>query len=171
MLYTVVVHLPSCAHELKHAGPPCPSPFPRVCSDSCPLSQWCYPTPASPSPLALNLSQHQGLFQWVGLSHQVAKILELWLQHQSFQWIFRVDFLFDWLVWSSCVPWESQGSFQHHNLKASMLWHSAFFMVQLSHLYMITGKTTVMTIVTFVCKVMSLLFSMVFSVIYPISVI
>ena len=44
-------------------------------------------------PLSLNLSQHQGLFQWVGSSHQVAKVLELQLQHQSFQWIFRVDFL------------------------------------------------------------------------------
>ena len=46
-----------------------------------------------PSPLAPNLSQHQGLFQWVGFSHQMGKILELQLQHQSFQWIFRVDFL------------------------------------------------------------------------------
>ena len=51
--------------------------------------------PASPlSLLALNLSQHQGLFQWIGSSHQVAKVLELQLQHQSFQWIFRVDILF-----------------------------------------------------------------------------
>ena len=49
-----------------------------------------HPLP-SPSPPAFNLSQHQGLFQWVRSSHQVAKILEL--QHQSFQWIFRVDFL------------------------------------------------------------------------------
>ena len=48
---------------------------------------------SSPSPLALNLSQHQGLFQWANSSHQVAKVLELQLQHQSFQWIFRVDFL------------------------------------------------------------------------------
>ena len=47
----------------------------------------------SPSPPAFNLSQHQGLFQWVGSSHQVAKVLELQLQHQSFQWIFRTDFL------------------------------------------------------------------------------
>ena len=54
-----------------------------------------------PSP-ALNLSQHQGLFQWISSSHQVAKVLELQLQHQSFQWIFRVDFLQDWLVWSPC---------------------------------------------------------------------
>ena len=48
---------------------------------------------SSPSPPALNLSQHQGLFQWLGSLHQVAKVLELQLQHQSFQWIFRVDFL------------------------------------------------------------------------------
>ena len=50
--------------------------------------------PLSPSsPLALNLSQHQSLFQWVGSSYQVAKVLKFQLHHQSFQWIFRVDFL------------------------------------------------------------------------------
>ena len=48
---------------------------------------------SSPSSPALNLSQHQGLFHWVSFLHQVAKILEFQLQHQSFQWIFRVDFL------------------------------------------------------------------------------
>ena len=48
---------------------------------------------SSPSPPAFNLSQHQGLFQWVSSSHQVAKVLEFHLQHQSFQWIFRTDFL------------------------------------------------------------------------------
>ena len=46
-----------------------------------------------PSPPVFNLSRHQGLFQWVGSLHQVAKVLELQLQHQSFQWIFRTDFL------------------------------------------------------------------------------
>ena len=51
--------------------------------------------PFLPSSPAFNLSQHQGLFQWVGCLHQVAKLLELWLQHQSFQWIFRVDFLYN----------------------------------------------------------------------------
>ena len=51
------------------------------------------PSLSLPSPDAFNLSQHQGLFQWVSSSHQVAKELELQLQHQSFQWIFRVDFL------------------------------------------------------------------------------
>ena len=48
---------------------------------------------SSPSPPAPNPSQHQGLFQWVSSSHQVAKVLEFQLQHQSFQWIFRTDFL------------------------------------------------------------------------------
>ena len=60
-----------------------------------------------PSPPALNLSQHQGLFKWVSSSHQVAKVLELQLQHQSFQWTFRTDFLR--LVWS-CSPRNSQES-------------------------------------------------------------
>ena len=53
----------------------------------------------SPSPPAFNHPQHQGLFQWVSSSKQVAKVLELHLQHQSFQWIFRTDFLYHWLVW------------------------------------------------------------------------
>ena len=61
----------------------------------------------SPSPPAFKLFQHQGLFQWISSSHQVAKVLEL--QHQSFQWIFRTDFLYDWLVWS-WSPRDSQES-------------------------------------------------------------
>ena len=65
---------------------------------------------SSPSPAAFNLSQHQGLFQWVSSSHQVAKVLELQLQHQSFQQILRVDFLEDWLVWSPCCQRDSQES-------------------------------------------------------------
>ena len=64
---------------------------------------------SSPSP-AFNLSQHQGLFKWVSSSHQVAKILEFQFQHQSFQWIFRTDFLQDGLVGSSCSPRDSQES-------------------------------------------------------------
>ena len=63
-----------------------------------------------PSPPALNLSQNQDLFQWVGFSHQVAKVLELQFQHQSFWWIFRVDFLSDRLVWSPYCPRDSQES-------------------------------------------------------------
>ena len=69
-------------HRLQHARPPCPSPTPRACSYSCPLSQGCHPTILSsviPSPSAFNLSQHQGLFQWVSSSRQLAKVLEFQL--------------------------------------------------------------------------------------------
>ena len=61
-----------------------------------------------PSPPALNLSQDQGLFKWVSSSHQVAKGLELQLQHQSYEWIFRTDLLQNGLVGSPCSPRDSQ---------------------------------------------------------------
>ena len=63
-----------------------------------------------PFPPAFNLSHDQGLFQWITSLHQVAKVLELQLQLQSFQWIFRVDFILDCLVWSPCSPRDSQES-------------------------------------------------------------
>ena len=73
---------------LQHTRLPYPSPTPRACSNSCPLVgdaiQPSHPL-SSPSPPAFNLSQHQGLFQWVSSSHQVAKVLEFQLQYQSFQ--------------------------------------------------------------------------------------
>ena len=65
---------------------------------------------SSLSPPALNLSQHQGLFQWVSSSHQVAKILEFQLQHQSFQWTPKTDLLWDGLIGSPCSPRDSQES-------------------------------------------------------------
>ena len=82
---------------LQHARLPCPSPSPRVCWDSYPSGQWCHPTisssvaPFCPSPPAFSLSQLQGLFQWVDSFHQVGKVLQLQLQNQFFQWIFRVE--------------------------------------------------------------------------------
>ena len=84
-----------------------------------------------PSPVAFNLSQHQGLFKWVSSSHQVPKVLEFQLQHQFFQRIFRTDFLWDWLVLSPCSPRDSQESSleRRHSLKASVLQWSAFFIV------------------------------------------
>ena len=65
---------------------------------------------SSSSPPAFNLYHYQDLFHWVGSLCQVAQILELQLHHQSFQWIFRVDFILDWLVGSSCYPRDSQES-------------------------------------------------------------
>ena len=69
---------------------------PGTYSNSCPLSWWCHLTISSsvvPFSSCPQSSQHQGLFKWVNSSHQVAKVLEFRLQHQSFQWIFRTDFL------------------------------------------------------------------------------
>ena len=85
-------------HDLQHTSLPFPLLSFRICSNSSLLSQWYYSTFSSSvaySPPALNLSQHQGLFQWVSSLHQVAKALEFHLQHQSFWWIFRVDFLWN----------------------------------------------------------------------------
>ena len=80
-----------------------------------------------PSPPALNLSQHQGLFQWVSSSHQMAKVLEFHLQHQSFLWTPRTDLL--------AVQGTLKSLFQHHSSKASILWCSAFFILQLTSIH------------------------------------
>ena len=88
----------------------------------------------------------------VSSSHHMAKVLEFQLWYQSFQWIFRTDFLLDGFVGSL------KSLLQHHSSKASILQCPAFFIVQLSHLYMTTGKTIAFTIWTFVDKVMSLFF-------------
>ena len=84
------------SHESQHTRPPCPSPTPGVYSNSCPSSQWCHPAISSSVILFSSCSwslQHQGLFQWVNSSHEVAKVLEFQLQHQYFHWRFRTDFL------------------------------------------------------------------------------
>ena len=91
--------------------------------------------PLSPFPSTLNLSQHQALCKWVSSSYQVAKGLELQPQHQCFQWTPRTDLLrMDWLDLFA-VQGTLKTLLQHHNSKASILWCSAFFMVQLSHPY------------------------------------
>ena len=82
---------------------------------------------SSPSPPAPNPSQHQGLFQWVNSSHDVAKVLEFQLQHQSFQWTPRTDFLLDGLVGSPCSPRDTQESSRTPQFKSSK-----FFGIQLS---------------------------------------
>ena len=120
---------------LQHARLPCPSPTPGVCSThvhrvadaiqpSHPLS--------SPSPPTFNLSQRQGIFQCVSSSHQVAKILQLQLQHQSSsEYSGLISFRTDWLDLLA-VQGTLKSLLQNHSSKASILWRSAFFMVQLS---------------------------------------
>ena len=149
--------------EPQHVRPPCPSPTAGVhpthvhwVSDTIqsphPLS--------SPSPPALNLSQHQCLFKWVSSLHQVAKILAFRLQispsneHPGLI-SFRMDRL-DLLAGQETL----KSLPQCHSSKASILLRSAFFIVQLSHPYMTTGKTIALTRWTFVGKEMSMLLNM-----------
>ena len=121
--------------------------------NSCPFSWWCHPTISSsviPSHTTFSLSQNQVLFKWVSSSHQVAKVLEFQLQHQSFQWTPRtVSFRMDWLDLLA-VQGTLKSLLQHHSSKSSILRCSAFFTVQLSHPYMTTGKTIALTRWTFV---------------------
>ena len=114
---------------------------------------------SSLSPPAPNPSQHQGLFQWVTTSHEVAKVLEFQLQHHSFQRNPRADPLYNGLVGSPCSPRESQESSptpQFKSINSLVL----SFMAQLSHPYMTTGKTIALIRQTFVGSVISLLFNM-----------
>ena len=122
-------------HGLQHARPPCPSPTPRDYSNSCPLSQWCHPTITSSAiPYSSLPPSFPSLLKSVSSSHQVAKVLEFQLQHQSFQWIFRTNsFRMDCLDLLA-VQGTLKSLLQHHSSKASILQHSAFFTVQLSHL-------------------------------------
>ena len=117
---------------------------------------------SSPSPPAFSLSQHQGLFNWVSFSHQMAKILDLQLQHQFFQ-LFEysglISFRIDWFDLFA-VQRTLKSLLQHQSSKASILQGSALFMVQLWHPYMTPGKTVALTRQTFVSQVVSLLFNM-----------
>ena len=102
----------------------------------------------SPFPPAFNLSQHQGLFQWVSSSHQVAKLLKLSFSISlSNEYSGLISFRIDWFDFLA-VQGILKSLLQHHSSKASILWHSAYFIVQLSHPYMITGKTIPLTIQT-----------------------
>ena len=124
-------------HGLQHSRLSCPSPTPRVHPNPCDPIQPSHPLLSS-SPPALNLSQHQGLFQWVSYAHQVAKVLEFQLQHQSFQWIsWLISFRMDWLDLLA-VQGTLKSLLQHHSSKASILWCSVFFMGY-SHLERVSG--------------------------------
>ena len=115
---------------------------------------------SSPSPPALNLSQHQDLFKWVSSLHQVAKVLESSFNTSpSNEHPGLISFRMDWLN-LLVVQGTLKSLLQHHSSKASSLRRSAFFIAQLSHPYMTTEKTIALTGRTFVGKVMSLLFNM-----------
>ena len=116
---------------------------------------------SSPSPPAFNLSQHQGLSKWVGSLHQVPKYWSFSFNiSPSNEHPGLISFRMDWLDLLA-VQGTLKSLLQHQlNVKASILQRSAFFIVQLSHPYMTTGKTIALTRRTFVDKVMSLLFNM-----------
>ena len=115
----------------------------------------------SPSPPAFNVYQHQGLFQWVGSSHQVAKVLGVSASTSvlPIEYLGLISFRMDWLDLLA-VQGTRKSLLQHHSSKASILRSSTFFIAQLSHPYMTTGKTIALTRWTFVGKLMSLLFNM-----------
>ena len=114
---------------------------------------------SSPSPPAFNLSQHQGLFQWVSSSQQVAKYWSFSFSISlSNEYSGLISFRMNWLDLLA-VQRTLKSLLQHHTSKPSILQHLAFFMVQLSHPYMTTGKTIALNGWTFVGKVMSLLFN------------
>ena len=127
-------------HKPQHARPPCLTPTPGVHPNPCPLSQWCnspsHPLSSTSFP-ALNLSQHQGLFELVRSLHQVVRVLEFQLQHQSVEWTPRTALLQDGLIGSPCSPRDSQESSPTPQLKSIIdryETHSQFSSVQsLSH--------------------------------------
>ena len=120
-----------------------------------------HPLPLT-SPFALYLSQHQGLFQWVGSSHQVTRP-KYWsisfINSPSKEYWGLISFKIEWFDLLS-VQGTLKSLLQYHSSKASILLCSALFMVQLSHLYMIPGKIIALTIQTFVSKVKSMLSNM-----------
>ena len=143
-------------HGLQHARPPCPSPTPRVYPNSCTLSRWCHPTisssviPFSSCPQSLPASGSFPMSQLFALGGQSirvsasASVLPMNIQ--------------DWspLGWTGWISLQSKGLkslLQHPSSKASILQHSAFFIVQLSDPYMTTGKTIALTRWTFVSNV------------------
>ena len=154
-----VVSDPLWPHEPQHARPLCPSPTPGVHPNPCSLSQWCHPTNSSCHPLLLLPS----IFPSIRVFSHESILRIRWPKYWSFSFnicpfnehpglIFRMDWL-DLLA----VQGTLKSLLQHHNSKASILQCSAFFIVQLSHPYMTTGKTTALTRWTFFDKVMSLL--------------
>ena len=117
-------------HGLQHARFPCPSPTPGACSNSCPSSWWCHPTTSSsvvPFSSRLQSFPASGSFLMSWLINQVAKVLELQLQHQFFhEYTGLISFKIDWFD-SLASQGTLKSLLQHHSSEASILWCSAFF--------------------------------------------
>ena len=130
-------------HGLQHTRFPCPSPSPRPCSNSCPSSPWCHPTMSSSVALShpnFNLSQDQGLFQWVRVFASGGQIIGA--SASAFQWIIQPSNEFNpsndysglisfWIDWFDLLAVQGtlKSFLQHHNSEASIFRFSAFFMV------------------------------------------
>ena len=154
-------------HRLQHTRLPCPSPSPGASSNSCPLSQWCHPTissfdiPLHPLLLTPSIVPSIRVFSKESVLHIS------WPKDRSFTFSISpsneysglISFRLDWLDLLA-VQGTLKSLLQCHSSKASILWCSAFFIVQLSHPYMTTGKTIALTRWTFIGKVMSLLLNM-----------
>ena len=165
-------------HGRQHARLPCPSPIPRAYSNSCPLSWWCHPTISSSavrfsshlqSFLASEIFSNESVFhiRWprywsfsFSISPSSESVLRMrWPEYWSFSFSISpskeysglIFFRIDWLD-VLAVQGTLKSLLQHHSSKASILWHSAFFIVQLSHLYMTTGKAIALTRRTSLCS-------------------
>ena len=129
--------------ELQHARPPCPSPTPRTYANWCPPSQWCHPTISSCRPLFLPLS----IFPSIRVFSNESVLGTRWPKYWRFSFSISpskeysrlISFRMNWLDLLA-VQGTLKSLFQHHSSKASILWCSASFIVQLSHPYMTTGK-------------------------------
>ena len=138
-------------HELQNATLPCSSPTPRVCSNSCPLSQWCHTTISNFLP---------SIFPSIRIFSKESVLCTRWPNYWSFSFSispsneysgmisFRMDSL-DLLA----VQGTLKSLLQHHSSKVSILWNSDFIMVQLPNPYMTNGKTIALTRWAFVGKI------------------
>ena len=151
-------------YELQHARPPCPSPNPGAYPNSCPLSGYCHPAisssvvPFSSCPQSFPASGSFQMSQLFASGGQSIGSFSFSI-NPSNEYSGLISFRMDWLDLLA-VQGTLKSLLQYHRSKASILWHSAFFIIQLSHPYMTTGKTIALTRRTIVGKVMSLLFNM-----------
>ena len=151
-------------HGLQHARLSCPSPTPGACSNSCPLSKCCHPTISSS---VVPFSSCLWSFPASGSFPNESVLCIWWPKYWSFSFSIScsneysglISFRIDWFDLFA-IKGALKSLLQHHSSKTSILQHSAFFIVQLSHPYVTIGKTIALIRWTFVGKVMSLLFNM-----------